>query len=315
MLRATGVGYGYGPAEEEAVEAAELEVAPGEVVAVLGPNGAGKSTLLRLLDGQLEPRRGTVRRPPPRTPDGLLAYGWAGEDAPHFEHLSGRENARFFARAAGLDRAAADTAVQTLLDRLALAPEAGRPVSAYSFGARRKLALVAALAHRPPVLLLDEPTVGLDADARAALARLLRKRSAAGAAVVLASHDTPFVEEVADRVVFMVRGRTRGGGRPRDLIRELGEGARIVVTLRAPPELPSDFHGPGWRVVEPGNPLVVRAEAGERALPDLCRALVSAGARIREISVRPPDLDEAFRRAVGETLPGRDGAGADEEEG
>ncbi len=303
MLWATGVAYGYGSAPE-ALQEAELAAVGGEVVALLGANGAGKTTLLRLLDGQFEPRRGQLRRPPSRTPEGRLAYGFAGEDTPHLDLLSGWENARFFARAAGLDRASAEAAVGDLLARLALLAEAHRPVAEYSFGARRKLALLEALAHRPSVLLLDEPTVGLDSAARAALTALLRERSREGAAVVLASHDTAFLEGVADRVVFMARGRTRGGGRPRELVAALGGAARIEMTLAAPISSSPPPRGTGWTVVDGGSPLVVRADAGAAVLPDLCRALAAAGAEVRQVVVRPPDLSEAFRRNVGETLPG-----------
>ncbi|HEX9885050.1 MAG TPA: ABC transporter ATP-binding protein [Longimicrobiales bacterium] len=301
MLRAIGVSYSYG-SSPNGVHDADLAVAKGEVIGLVGPNGAGKSTLLRLLDGQMEPQTGRVERPPPRTAEGRVDYGFTAEETPHFESLSGLHNALFFARAAGLDRTAATEAVERLFERLALSEHAALPVAEYSFGARRKLALVEAMAHDPSLLLLDEPTLGLDAESRTRLAALLAERAHAGTGIVLSSHDAAFVEEVAHHVVFIVRGRTRRGGRPDELIEALDGAVNLIFNLSGPLRSPPEPRGPDWTVIDDGNPIVVRAERGQAALPEVSRALLSAGADIREVHVREPGLGDAFRRIMGEEL-------------
>jgi len=310
VLRARAITYLYGPEGPGVVEA-DIEVAAGETLGLVGPNGAGKSTLLKLLEGRLPPDRGEVDAPARRTATGQVAFGYTAESNAHFESLSGRYNAVFFARAGGLTRATADTAVSELMRALGLIDDADRPVAEYSFGARRKLTLVEALAHNPSVLLLDEPTVGLDAASKEALAGLLRGRAARGLATILASHDLPFVVDVADRVLFMHNGRVLEGGRPSTLLSDIGSVVRFEFTLAEPLADPPEWPD-GVRLVFSGNPVVVEADAGEVALPEAIRALISHGARMRAVVVREAGLAEAFRRIAGEDLGvggGIDGGG------
>jgi ABC-2 type transport system ATP-binding protein len=302
VLRARAVTYSYGP-EAPGVVVGDLEVSPGEVLGLVGPNGAGKSTLLRLLEGRLTPDGGTIESPPRRTVDGRVAFGYLAESVAHFESLTGLYNATFFARAGGMTLPQAESAVGELMVAFGMSRDMRRTVGGYSFGARRKLALVEALAHRPDVLLLDEPTVGLDAESREALTRLLRQRAADDLATVLASHDLPFVTEVADRVAFMNRGRVLEGGRPAALLSDLGDMVRFEFSLSeplaAPPEWPE-----GLRLLEAGNPLLVGSDRGREDLPEAVGALVSCGARIQSVVVREAGLAEVFRRIAGEELGG-----------
>ena len=300
MLRARAITYLYGPEAPGVVEA-DIEVAAGETLAIVGPNGAGKSTLLKLLEGRLSPLRCEVDAPARRTEAGRVAFGYAAESNAHFESLSGRYNAVFFARAGGVPRAAAHTAVSELMHALGLIHDADRPVAEYSFGARRKLTLVEALTHSPRVLLLDEPTVGLDAESKEALAGLLRGRAEQGFATILASHDLPFVVDAVDRVLFMHRGRVLEGGRPSDLLSDVGDVVRFAFTLAEPLADPPEWPD-GIRLLVWGNPVVVEAERGEVALPEAIRALISRGARLRAVVVREAGLAEAFRRIAGEEL-------------
>lgn len=301
MLRARGVSYRYGGGEGLGVVDADLEVAPGTVLGLVGPNGAGKSTLLRLLDGSLEPDRGEVEGPPRRAADGRMTFGYAADSDAHFECLSGWYNANFFARCGGLSKAEAESAVSDLMGALGLREDALRPVSEYSFGARRKLTLLEALVHEPAFLLLDEPTVGLDATSRDALAGLLRRRAAAGLTTILASHDLGFVVEVADRVVFMNRGKVLDGGRPAALLADLGDTALFEIMLAGP--LEDSLNWPeGLRVLRTGSPLLVESQRGHEGVVDVVRTLVASGARIRTLAVREPGLADAFRRISGEEL-------------
>jgi len=230
--RALAVRYG----RRVALEAFDLDVAPGEVVGVLGPNGAGKTSLLRLLATGRRPAAGTLAllghdaaRP---TAALRRQIGVAGDDAVHADALTGRENAVLFARAVGLARAEAERAADALLERFRLAADAHRPVGEYSSGMRRRLLLAQALAHAPRLVVLDEPTTGLDPEGRDALREVLDERARAGAAIVCASNDVVEAERMCGRVVFLRAGRKVLEGAPRDLIAALG--AREVVEVRHP---------------------------------------------------------------------------------
>ena len=301
VVRAVGLRYAYGSGPPALCDV-DLEIRVGEIVALVGSNGAGKSTLLRILAGELVPEAGTLELPAFRSAAGRVMLGYAAEEGAHFEALSGLENAIFFARAAGLRRAEAHAAVAEHLEALGLTEEAGRCVSDYSFGARRKLLLVEALAHRPALTLLDEPFVGLDQDSRVALIRLLRLQSAKRGTVVVASHDLALLPELADRIVFVHEGRVAASGRVAELLASVGGATRFEVKLDRRPDGLEGRLRLGVRVVSDGDPLVIEVNRGQGALTEVCGALLAAGAIVRSVTVRETDLAEAFRRATGAEL-------------
>lgn len=303
VVRAEGLSYRY-DSDAPALDGVDLEGRSGEIVALVGPNGAGKSTLLRLLARDIVPDAGVLHLPSRRNAAGRVAMGYAGEEACHFESLSGTHNAVFFARAAGLSREEAEAAVREQFDRLGLAEDASRPVSTYSFGARRKLLLVEALAHRPTLTLLDEPFVGLDLDSREALADLLRERSAEGGTVVMASHDLDLLPQLAHQIVFIHDARVVAGGSPDELLAAMPDVTRFEFTLDGRVDSADFVLGEGITLVDGGDPLVLESERGQAALPDACRALVAAGARIRGVVVRDAGLAAVFRSVTGAELDG-----------
>jgi ABC-type multidrug transport system ATPase subunit len=267
-----------------------LRVGPGQVVAVAGPNGSGKSTLVRLLAGDLAHAAGAVARAPRTT------VGYAADEPVHLEALSTLENARFFARSSG--GSAAVAAVDGLLDAFGLGGELQTPVGELSFGGRRKLLLVEALAHAPDLLLLDEPTVGLDAAGVAALARALDARANAGGAVVLATNDLPAAEALATRVVFLHEGRLVADDTPAALLGAARRATRIEVT--APPPRPAAVAFPaGIRSLEAPDGWILEATAGSGVLPAVCAALDAAGVRVEALRIRPPGLADAFAAVTG----------------
>ncbi len=277
----------------------------GEFLCLVGPNGAGKSTLLRVLATALRPDAGTLRLLGSNAvPAGAALrrrIGFAGETPAHLDALSGARNARLFARATGLAAADAAAAADALLRRLGLDADAHRPVAEYSFGMRRKLLLAEALAHEPALILLDEPTAGLDPPSLDALRSLLLERADAGATIVLATHDAAEAARLCRRILFLHRGRAILDGEPAALIRDTGAATRLDVRFRADatPAIRID----GAEVLHAGTERVlVRAAAGTALLPALCAALLEHGAEIRSIRVREPDLRDVFRLATGAEL-------------
>jgi len=194
-----------------ALEDASLEVAPGEIVGLLGANGAGKSTLLRTAAGLQPPDAGTV------TIDGVDLWsspieakrrlGYAAEEPSFYEELSADEYLAFIATVRGLDAAAARTRAAALVDALGLTGRTTEPVHQYSHGMRKKLSFVAAVLHRPPVLLCDEALEGFDAGGALAAKGELRALASSGIAVLFSSHVTETIERLCDRAVLLHQGR------------------------------------------------------------------------------------------------------------
>lgn len=291
-----GLSYRY-RSGRSGVETFDLEVRAGEIVVLLGPNGSGKTTALRLLAGDLRPSAGELVHACGRSRrDRLACTGYVQDSAAQIDELTGRENARVFGRAFG----AGDDATDRLLARFGLAGDADVAVGEYSFGMRRKLALVQALAHAPPVLLMDEPSIGLDPAATATLHELLRERAQAGAAIVIATNDSR-VTVLADTVLFIHAGRVIASGSPGELLESVEGGARIEVTLDGMPPRPPDLP-PGITASRSSVGLVFAVADGPAALPEICRALVVAGARIRRVDIREPGFDDVFRKLTGVEL-------------
>ena len=293
-----------------AVTGLDLDVAPGQIVGILGPNGAGKSSLLRLLSTGRRPSAGTLEllgRPvfPPSTlhrPSSVRrSIGVLGDESIHVEALTGRENAELFGRASGLPRHAARQRAAAMLERFALGPDADRPVREYSLGMKRRLALAQACQHDPALLVMDEPTTGLDLLGREALRGLLKERAGQGRAAVLASNDVADAERVCDRVVFLRGGTKVLEGPPAELIARHGGSTTFILKVRADraPELRVD----GLTIAAAtAERVVAHSGNGSSPLPALCDAILRGGAAIISVDVRRPDLADVFLKATGEEL-------------
>jgi Cu-processing system ATP-binding protein len=222
---------------------------PGRVTAVLGPNGAGKTTLMKTLLGLVRPDRGTIRLGE-ETLDGSAEYrhqvGYMPQ-LPHFpENLSGRELAAMLDDLRGL-RSPPD---ESLVDALALRPEMDKPFRALSGGNRQKLNAALAFRYGTPVLVLDEPTAGLDPVAARILKERIRGERDAGGTVLLTSHDLGQLQALADDVVFLLDGVVRFEGEVTQLLEAMGEteleaaiAALIQEGSRAAPATPPDRSG------------------------------------------------------------------------
>jgi len=209
MLRIAHLTRRYGAIA--ALEDASLEVASGEIVGLLGANGAGKSTLLRTAAGLQPPDAGTV------TIDGVDLWsspieakrrlGYAAEEPSFYEELSADEYLAFIATVRGLAAPAARARAAALVDALGLTGRTSEPVHQFSHGMRKKLSFVAAVLHRPPVLLCDEALEGFDAGGALAAKGELRALASSGIAVLFSSHVTETIERLCDRAVLLHQGR------------------------------------------------------------------------------------------------------------
>lgn len=214
VIQLSGVVREYSPGH--GVRGITLSVAAGECFAAVGRNGSGKSTLARLLTGLDRPAAGTVAVFGHRVDRGVRAHlprtGYLAETSRHWDALTGRANAWFTARSYGLSRLAVEARLKALLDATELSAQADHAVAAYSFGMRRKLGIVQAVCHDPDLLILDEPTAGLDTPCRTWLAQHVRERCASGKTTWISSADPEWVSAIATRAAFLVSGRITAEG-------------------------------------------------------------------------------------------------------
>jgi ABC-2 type transport system ATP-binding protein len=288
-----------------------LSVDPGEILGLLGPNGSGKSTLLRVLSTAIVPDGGTFRvggtdgvkeKRKVRAKTGLMV------DRPtHYGDLSGWANAYFFARAYGMEEEKATSNLTELFDYFDLAEYRDEKVRTYSYGMGKKLALIEAMAHDPSLLLLDEPSPGLDYTSQLAFQKKVRELSGAGTTILLASNQVDEVESLCNRVAFLHRGRLLAEGTPEELVSSLANVKRIVATLRNPVEYDSIGEVSAVeRVVPEGRTLVIHCEDRPGVVASVVGAIVHAGGDITDLSVRRPNLGDVFVKLTGEALERED---------
>ena len=288
-------GRGVGPVD--------LCVAAGEVMGLMGPNGAGKTTLLRILASIDRPQRGTVWwEGGGGVREARRSIGLALDSAVEEATLSGLQSAHFWCRQWVADGAAALALCESALRSFGLWEVRDEPAGAYSYGMRRRLALVEALAHAPRLALLDEPTAGLDPSGVEALATELARRSAAGHTTIVASNDPNFVAAACDRVAFLCRGLVVRCASPAELQGSV-PAVRIaeLTTAGAPPvdilrDLPGvdrvDAHADGAAV----------SFQDPAALARIVTAADAPGGRLQQLHLHEPNLVDAFRALTGEDL-------------
>ncbi len=292
----------------EAVRGVDLHVDRGEIFGFLGPNGAGKTTTLRMLTTLLPITGGEatvagvdLRRQPAKVREriGYVAQGGATDPA-----ATGREELVLQGRLYGMDRRTATARAAEVLASLELNGAADRPTGTYSGGMRRRLDLGLGLVHRPQVLFLDEPTTGLDPQARAHLWDEIRRLRGDGATVFMTTHYLDEADALCDRLAIIDHGRIVAEGSPDALKREV---AGEVVTLGV------DGSGELVRQLVETQPFVREAavddgalrlyvDRGETALPALLRLLDGAGMAPRTIGLARPSLDDVFLRHTGRSL-------------
>jgi len=272
----------------EAVAGVSLRIERGEVFGLLGPNGAGKTTTLAMAVGLIEPDSGFVEIQgvgPPASPAARRSLGFCPQSIALYDRLTARENLRFFGGLAGLGRGERRDRAEELLELVGLRDRAGERIAGYSGGMKRRLNLAAALLHEPELVLLDEPTVGVDPHSRSAIFDLVRRFRDEGRAVVYTTHYMEEAHRLCDRVGIIDNGRLRAIGTIRELVDRYG-GCTTVSVER--------------------DGGVERFET-ERPIETI--AAIDLGARgpaaVRGLRIDSPDLERVFMSLTGRSL--RDG--------
>jgi ABC-2 type transport system ATP-binding protein len=320
--------------ERVAVDGVGFTIAAGERYGLLGPNGAGKTTTISMICGLLPRNGGSVSvngvAIDDRSSDGKAGIGYAPQEIALYPDLTGRENLKFFARLYDLRGRQRDERVNACLDLVGLLERGDDRVDQYSGGMQRRLNIAAGLLHQPSLLVLDEPTVGVDPQSRAAILDKVESLGTEGLAVLYTTHYMEEAQRLCDRIGIMDEGRLIAEGTPRELIDLVGGQDRVRLTASG--ELATlagalarvegvtqasvaggspadesgdaggagDANGHGEPGAESAVELVVRGAGA--LLPALLAAAADAGVAVTGVEVVEPDLEAVFLHLTGKAL-------------
>lgn len=305
MLEVINVHKRYGATV--ALDGVTFRVAGGEMFGLLGPNGAGKTTLLSIISCLLEPTAGEVRilgrtvRPSDRA---LRRYvGIVPQELAVYGELTARENLTFFGELYGLGGTELRRRVEEVLAAVGLVDRADRRVDTFSGGMKRRLNLGAGLVHQPRLLLLDEPTTGVDPQSRNHLFQEIRRVNAAGMTVVYTSHYMEEVQELCPRIGIIDHGRLIACDTLPALLRQLSGRIRFRVPAWSPALRERIKQMPGVRLTEhDGRPMELECQDVKGSLLRLLAVLTEMGVELTSVETEEPNLERVFLHLTGRAL-------------
>lgn len=295
--------------EVQAVDGVSFEIAEGEAYGLLGPNGAGKTTTISMVCGLLKRDAGevTVDGKPlnEKSTSTKESIGYVPQDIAIYPDLTGGENLKFFGRLYGLSGKDLDDRVAAVLDLVALSERAKDRTSEYSGGMKRRLNLAAGLLHDPRLLVLDEPTVGVDPQSRNAIFENIEQLKSKGISLLYTTHYMEEAERLCDRVGIIDQGKIIAEGTRRELVASIGQKDRVDLTatgdLAEFARLARSVDGvDDASATEQGIQLVCRE--GRRLLPRLLEVAEKAGTEVSSVEVFEPDLEAVFLHLTGKAL-------------
>lgn len=285
-----------------AVNNLNLTIRQGEVFGLLGPNGAGKTTTILMLLGLTEPTSGTVEVlgvDPARRPLTVKArVGYLPDQIGFYDNLSGRENLVYIAKLNGIPREESRRRIQAMLEQMGLSAAADKPVGTYSRGMRQRLGVAEVLLKRPQLIIMDEPTLGLDPEAAREFLDLIRNLKTDGITILLSSHLLHQVQAVCDRVGLFYRGQmVLEGTVPELALQVLGGAYRILLEADGSTVLEEAFGRlPEVVKVSRSDSRYYALEAKKDVRAEAARAVVEAGGKLLSLTIEAPGLDEIYSR-------------------
>lgn len=302
ILSLHGISKSFG--KNRVVDNTNLDVNNGEIFVLLGSNGCGKSTLLRIMATLLKPDSGAALLFGSKgSPEALKRVGIMFDHTAHWDKLTGYENAWIFARSYGLTSDVSASRLDSLFKWIGLSERRDEAVATYSYGMRRKLSFIEALVHEPDLLLMDEPSMGLDYSSRLALYSRLKELSKEGTTTILATNDILEAELLASRVALLKKGRIIALDQPENLVASLNSLTMIEMKLATPISVESIREISGVEKVEAsGNGLRILAAANHNSLSEAVREVTTLGGVILKIEVKEPNLGDAFLKFAGEDV-------------
>jgi ABC-2 type transport system ATP-binding protein len=283
-----------------ALDRAGLELRSGERLALLGPNGAGKTTLVRCICGRAVPDAGEIEMLGQLLPPagGRRKLGFVPQEVALYPDLTARENLEAFGRFHGLRGGELRQAVKWALGWSGLSDRARELTKTFSGGMKRRVNIACGVLHRPLVLLLDEPTVGVDPQSRDRIFAMLDELRDHGTSILLTTHQLDEAEQRCDRIVIIDHGRVIATGTPSELVQAtVGAKRRVTLRLAAPGPSPEGFRAGA-------GPRELVAEVGDVALelPALLGRVREAGGEVSDVEVRAPSLHAVFIHLTGREL-------------
>ncbi|MDH5782782.1 MAG: ABC transporter ATP-binding protein [Candidatus Bathyarchaeota archaeon] len=299
-----------------AVDNLSMNVARGELFGLLGPNGAGKSTLTKMLCGMINPTSGTINVGEYNIQDNPMKVkellGVVPQDIVLYDYMNARENLAFFGKLYGLSGGKLKNRIEELLKFTQLDEKAvKRHISTYSGGMKRRVNIAAALLHEPQVILLDEPTAGLDPKNKLALWEIIRTLHKEGKTIMLTTHMMDEAEELCNQVAIMDKGKIIALGSPRQLIRKVKMENTITVV---PDKITSKLIEAVQKISgvkssyraydedEKIETLKIITKKAEDILPDVVSAISSVGTKILSVELSRVTLEDVFISLTGRSL-------------
>lgn len=306
IVEVHGLSKIYAGAECAAVDGVDLSIARGRIFGLLGPNGAGKTTLMSMLCGLLRPSRGEiVLDGKPAAPERWRRIGFVPQDLAVYPGLTARENLAYFGGIQGLHGAALRARIDTCLATAGLGELADRRVETFSGGLKRRLNIVVALIHEPQLLILDEPTVGIDPQSRRFIHDNLRRLNTEGLSIIYASHYMEEVERLCDELAVIDHGHIVARGTVNEILNRLPSGS---IQLRVEHPLEDAWRArlaalPGVeRVAIDGHAVTVESRTPQDTLAQVLALLRDSGVRVISVSLGAVNLEQVFLSLTGTRL-------------
>lgn len=293
----------------EAVRGVTFAIEKGEIFGFLGPNGAGKSTTISMLAGILKPTRGDIEvagyslmKQPMEV---KRRIGLVPQDIALYPKLSARENLNFWGMLYGIPKPVLSRKVDEVLQLVGLSQRADEPIKDYSGGMKRRINMAAGVLHQPEVLILDEPTVGVDPQSRNHIFEFIKQLNQSGTTIIYTSHYMEEVEHLCRNVTIIDRGEIVAAGTKEQLLQTVGEKQEIIITSAfINDELLAKLHATlqGRPMLIENDQIKILTEDADQILTSLLSNYIVTGIAVSKIEIKKPNLETLFMKITGRTL-------------